>query len=183
MSNNPHLEQAAKELARIVRQTLEQKAEVEFDQDEAFEEKDIIEYNGRITVSGMNKFNKPCLVSSVSFYPDENAQKKQKANAAMILYLEPDFMPKVFKKLSYKDFNSDEDEHIFANCKELNKLLAEAFLSYLKSSKNYIMGEPLAGHNTIAQGVEFPYKEYQYMEIKFFPWNKPHFLIDLIIAK
>src|SRR5436190_1488604 len=72
-------------------------------------ELEIDEYDGRMRVSGVEKFDASSYISVVNYYLSDKDLKSHKAKGAMILYIESENSSKLFKALGIK-VTEDEDD-------------------------------------------------------------------------
>jgi len=159
-------------------------SKVPFSQDPEISEKDIIEYNSRMRVFGLEKFNGPCFVASCSFYLSEENLKNHAAHGTVVIYLEEDMSTQLLKTLGYKDFNENDEESVLNVCGEFCTALSEQFKNDLQKIgyKDFKISEPLKYKNSISEGVEFNYDQYKMHEISFFMWKQKVLVCDVTMA-
>src|SRR3989338_1208657 len=70
----------------------------------------VIEYDGKMRVDGMAKFNnEPTYVSSVNYYLNKTEMGKKKTLGAVIVYVQQNYLPKLMRLLQYPPID-DESE-------------------------------------------------------------------------
>jgi len=183
--NDADLEVIATTLIRVMKETFKSMCQLEFSQDPAFVERNLIEYESRMQVDGLQKFNAPCYSSSVSFYKSQQDQKNQLACGAMNLYLLEDVAVKILKTLGYTDFNEEDDTMILDNCGEFCNIIAGNYKTALAGAgfADLYLSDPVKEKNMISAGVEFPYNQYTYYETDFFLWKEKAVIVDVVMEK
>ena len=109
----------------------------------------ILEYQGRMSVTGMEKFNGPAYIAAVSFYLNEQDRDKHRAKGAMVLYLEASNTEKVLRGFGHPVSDEDEEEETLAACGKLCAMLATKFKENLSGASSLIMSTPISNKNSI----------------------------------
>lgn len=160
-------------LMGIVKTTLENMCKLSFSQEPVMEVKNIIEYKGRMRISGMEKFNGPTYVSAINFYLNQADQDKNRACGIFVSYLESENAPKILRGMGY-DFDEDDDESIKDCFGEFCNVIAGSFKNEI-SNLDYLellMSAPSKYINSVPDGMAFSYDQYEKVEVSFFYWNK-----------
>ena len=168
---------------RAVEYALKQLSSLSFTSEPAFVQREIIEYDSRMRVFGMEIFNGPCYISTVNYYFSETDAKGHNACGAFVLYLEESAAARLFKSLGFKNYNEDDDVKMMATAGELCQTLAEAFKKELSGLgyQDLIIGQPLNYHNFVPDGVEFSYDQYVKCETSFTLWRQKVLVVDVTL--
>lgn len=147
----------------------------EFTQEPKFREKEIIEYNSRMRVFGLEKFNGPSYISSVNLYRNNGSHDIQNVDdvlGTMVLYLEPEAAQKIIKSLGM-EINVNDENMILDNCGEFCNLVAGQYKNKIMEMgyEDLILSAPTNFINDVPGGVRFCYDEYRYYETEFFLWK------------
>ncbi len=173
----------AKTLLSCVEETLTSMGGLTFSNTPEFKERNIIEYDSKMQVSGLEKFNDSAYVAAVNFYLSEDHQKRRECCGVLAAFIEEDGASKFLKTLGYTGFNDDDDELIIEKCAEFSTVLAEKFKEAMvkSGSKNFILSASVKGKNNIPGGIDFPYNQYVYYEANFYFWKKKSLVIDIVM--
>jgi hypothetical protein len=171
-------------LMRVVGDIIKNTCHLELTKDPEFVERDIIEYQSRMRISSLEKFNGPCFVSSISFYLTEEHLEQHDACGTMVLYLEEELAGKILKTLEAQSFDEEDSEMVSDRCGKLCSLIADNFKNELSKMghKDLRLSELINGINDIPQGVEFPYNQYKFYETHFDLWKKKAIVVDAVMA-
>lgn len=145
----------------------------------------IIEYQGRMSASGMDKFNAPTYVAGVSFYLSEQEMEKHRAKGAMVLYLEASNADKFFKGFGHPIADEDDEEEASAACGKICTMLAEKFRNSLSDTglSSLVFSKPICGKNSLSEGIDFSVDQKQKQEISFYFWKKKAMVVDLVMTE
>lgn len=146
----------------------------------------IIEYQGRMSASGMDKFNAPTYVAGVSFYLSEQDRDKHRAKGAMVLYLEASNADKFFKGFGHPIADEDDEEEAAVACGKICTMLAEKFKSSLSDSAGappLVLSKPACNKNSLPEGVDFSADQKQKQEISFYFWKKKSMVVDITLTR
>lgn len=144
----------------------------------------IIEYQGRMSSAGMEKFNGPTYVAGISFFLNEQDRDKRRAKGAMVLYLEASNAEKFFRGFGFPVTDEDEEEESAAACGKLCTLLAEKFKERLSESgfADLVISKPTCNKNSLPEGIDFSADQKQKQEISFYFWKKKAMVVDISMA-
>jgi hypothetical protein len=172
-------------LVGVVQKVFKETCNVTFNGDPEIAQRDIIEYQSRMRVSGIEKLPEACYVVAVSFYTSEENLKKQVSCGALALYIEEELSERIMSGLGKSDFDDDDYDVMLDGCAEFMTKLAESFKTSLAplGFSNLIISEPLKGRSNIVEGIGFPYKEYQYTEARFKLSKKEALIFDNVMTK
>jgi len=172
-------------LMGVVGGAIEEMANTTFTKDPEFAQKDLIEYDGRMRADGMEKFNGPCYVAAISYYLSTKELKKHDACGAFVLYVNEEFAEKVMHALGHKHIEAEDEESVLDGVGELCNLLSGNFKSEISNLgyKDLSMSAPVKHRNTIPEGIEFSYDQYDKYECSFYLWNEKTIVVDITMAK
>lgn len=171
-------------LMGCVEETFTTMCSLTFSNTPEFKEKDIIEYNSKMQISGLEKFNDASYAAAINFYLTEAHQKKHDCCGVLAMFIEEDAAGKLLKALGYSGFNDEDEELVMDNCGEFCNVITGRFKDELAKLgyKNLIISAPVKGKNSIPGGVEFPYSQYKYYEANFYFWKKKSLVIDITMS-
>ena len=161
------------------------KSEINLTQNTEIIQREVIEYNSRMRIVGMEKFNGPCYVCGLSFYKSPENQQKKVAQGAFAFYVNVDCVESLLKKFGHRGFDEEDDEFILDQLGSLTRSMAEAFAVELKNIgyDDLTISEPHKFKNNIPEGLNFPYSFYNYQELAFYAWDKKAMVANVIMAK
>ena len=87
----------ADKFAKHLDQFCETELDIVFTKDPQAEEKNIIEYEGKMRVDGMTKFNGPCYISALNVYQSEKDLRQQKTCGVIAMFIKEEFAATLFK--------------------------------------------------------------------------------------
>lgn len=153
--------------------------------DPTHKSQNIIEYQGRMSASGMEKFNAPTYVAGVSFFLSEQDREKRRAKGAMVLYLEASNADKFFKGFGHPVADEDEEEEASAACGKICTILAEKMRDELAENgfPTLVLSKSVANKNSLPEGLDFSTDQKQKQEISFYFWKKKAMVVDLTLAE
>lgn len=144
-------------------------------------ERYIIEYEGRMRVSGMEIFNGPTFISAINFYRSSKEQEENKACGAIVIYFEAENTEPFLRALGHKNIDEDDVQTVLNACGAVCKTIAERFKSEMGFS-DLILSAPKSFHNYVPSGIDFSYDQYQKFEISFFIKAQKILAVDLTMS-
>ena len=183
-TKNTDLERIATALKSVVDRRVGGKDSVTYTKDAMITDKDIIEYNSRLRIFGLEKFDGPCFISVINFYLSQADLKEHSAHGALIFYLDPENAERLLKAFGYPVKLDSDDEIIMSNCGELCKSFAKQLNEELKSLgySDLVLSDPANYQNNVLDGVEFNYDEYKMYELSFYLWKKKTFVLEITLG-
>ncbi|MBP9855548.1 MAG: hypothetical protein KBD53_11835 [Candidatus Omnitrophica bacterium] len=171
-------------LKNFLESTLKAKCNLEFSSPAQLSEREIIEYNSRIRVDGLEKFNGPCYVFGMNYYSSEANQKKDEAAGTLIMFIEEECVERFLKSLGHRGFDEDDQTFVLDKLGEFCKTMAQEFSQNLQSLgySGLIVSDVSKGKNNLADGLSFPYDRYNYQEIAISIWKKKAMVADIIMT-
>ncbi len=168
---------------KAVEETCETMASAIFSQDPEFEEKDIIEYESRMRVFGLQKFNGPCFISVINFYADKSKFDSKDTCGTMVFYVEEVYARELLKALGQTGFDDEDEEFVMDNCGEIHNVISGKTKNDIKNEGygELIISAPLKYRNDVPEGVEFNYNEEKLTEMSFFIKKKKVLVVDFVL--
>jgi hypothetical protein len=147
-------------------------------------EVEIDEYEGRMKVGGMEKFEAPSYVSAVSYYLTKSDLERHKAKGAFVLYLDAENASKIYKALGFKVHEDEDDVSMMNACGEFCHQLADSFKNKLTEAgySDLVMGDPVNYKNSALRGVEFSPEQTIKYEFSFFYWKRKSIVVEVTLA-
>ncbi len=147
-------------------------------------ENDILEYEGRLRVTGMEKFNAPSYVSVVNYYLSPGDKDRHRAKGALIVYVDSENAGKLFKALGFPTTDDEDDVSMMDSCGQFCTLIGEGFKSGLVNL-GYVdldMSSPHNYKNSVLHGVEYSTDQEKLHEFSFFYWKRKAIVVELTLA-
>lgn len=180
------LQRLATILSEVVEKTFQgANSTLHFSNKPAIEERDIIEYQGRMRVEGMGIFNGPTYISVVNFYRSPKEQKDRKACGAVVVYLKAEYAEMFLKAAGQKNIIEDDEESALSGCGEVCKTIVDSFKEELKAA-GYVelVAAPVQNHhNNVPSGVDFSFDQYKKYEIGFMVKGQRALAVDITMAR
>jgi hypothetical protein len=147
-------------------------------------EKEIIEYDGRMRLSPMEKFNGPACVGVVTYHLSEKDQKDNIAVGTFALFIKEDVVEKVLKALGRPKADMDNDEVVLDGIGEFCRILAENVRKGFAAEgySSLLASEPLKYRNAVPEGVPFDYALFRKQELTFNFWNRNCVVIEACLG-
>jgi len=143
----------------------------------------LIEYQGRMSVAAMEKFNGPTYISGVSFYLSPQDKDKNKAVGALALYVEAVNAEKLLKSFGYSIGEDEEDEEAFNACSKLCVTFAEGVKKELVKAgyPDLTLGTAVSEKNSLSEGIAFGANQPEKQEISFVFFKKKSLVLDVVL--
>lgn len=173
-----YLEEMALLFKSVVEKMFRETEKVIFTGEPTVERKDLIEYERRMLASGTDRFNDPAYVAAVNFYRSERDKEQHNACGAIILYIRASVVDSILKKMNIRNYDDENEEEVAGKCSEICSIFAEKLNRELMDIgyKELVIGQAIGAKNSIMQGVEFSYDQYDRYEIGF-TFNKVKILV------
>lgn len=145
---------------------------------------DIIEYEGRMRVTGMEKFNAPSYVSVVNYYLNQSDLEKHRAKGAVVVFVDAENAGKLYKALGFAVPDDEDESSMLDACGELCNVLGGSFKNEL-SNMGFIdmsMSAPHNYKNTVMQGVEYSPDQETKQEFSFYYWKRKAIVVEVTLA-
>ena len=167
--DNPNLESMAKTLEEVVVKHFKTQERLTLSKAPKLEKNNILEYDKRLKVSAMDKFNNPGYPFAVNYYASEADIKKFKPLGAVILYFVEKDIAVFLKAFELRNFDDENPEEIASQCREFGQQISKQFLDALSAQGylNLTMSAPICERNDL-KGVLFSLDQYDKYEISFY---------------
>ncbi len=145
---------------------------------------DIIEYDGRMRVGGMEKFNAPSFVSVINFYISPNDMERHKAKGALVVFVDSENAGKLFHALGFSIPDDEDDVSMMDACGELCNLIAGNFKNELSGLgyADLTISAPHSYKNSVIDGVEYSPDQKNKYEFSFFYWRRKAIVVEVTLA-
>ena len=147
-------------------------------------EKDIIEFDSRMRLFPMEKFNGPCFVSVVNYYLSQKDLEDQRAIGTFIFYIKEDVAEKLLRAFNRSIKDAEHEDVLMDVVSEMASILAGNVKNEL-AANGYIdlVASPAHKHkNHVSDGVLFDYNLYQKQEIAFTFWGHKCIVIEACLG-
>jgi hypothetical protein len=173
----------SKSIVEVVKKLCQKAGNLEFSQEPDSVTKDIIEFYSRMRVLGLEKFGDPCFISIINLYSSEADQKAHRAAGTVLVYLEEENAPRLFKSLGLTTMLEEDEEALLKYAGEFAKRIVQSLRSDLMNQgcPDFLVSESINAKNDIAEGVEFPSKQHKYSEMNFYFWKKKTVVVGLVM--
>jgi len=166
-----------------IQKTLEEHCSVIFTKDAKVEQLDIIEYDSRLRVFGLEKFNDTCNIGVINMYGNAEDQKQKRSCGCIIIYVKEESAERLFKSL-LKGLEG-EDEELIMEC--VRGLCQRVFNNFKRKAtqfgyQNLLSGEPEMYLSNVEEGVAFPYDEDTLYQVSCTLWREKVFVAELVLA-
>lgn len=182
-SKPAYLEKISKQIVTSVQQSLSERSSVAFSKDPETAVADIIEFDSRMRLFGLEKFNGPCYLSCVQYYTSQEAKTNKDAAGAIVVYFNSLFASRLLKTLGYREFNESDEETVIQSCSEFASVIAQNFSSQLRGLgyPNLVVSDPIKAKNDIPEGIEFDYSQNSYAKASFYIWKEKILAVDVTL--
>ncbi|MFH0753617.1 MAG: chemotaxis protein CheX [Candidatus Omnitrophota bacterium] len=158
----------------VVEETFKQMCHVAFSAEPVVTEREIIEYNGRMRLFPMEKFNAPAYVGLVNYYVSQRDMDEKHAVGTFVFYVKEDIVDKLFRAFS-RPVSEAEDEAVCLDVVgEMTNILAGNVKNELRSLdyQDVVISTPSTYKNVVAQGAPFDYSLFRKQEFMFTYWRE-----------
>ena len=179
-----YLEEMAVLLKNLVEKILLESEKIIFTGESTVERKDLIEYDRRMRASGTDKFNYPAFVAAVNYYRNEREKMQHNACGALILYIRASAVDSILKNMGIRKYDDENEEEVAGKCADICLSLAEKFNKELMGAgyRELVLSQAIGAKNSIMQGVEFSYDQYDRYEIGFSQSKEKVMVLDLTMT-
>ena len=183
--SSSHLNTYIEMLRDIINRLIQKNAKIQFSKDPVIEKRDIVEYNKKMRVSALEKFNAPGYLSAINYYLSPKDKETKNAAGAFIFYIVEGNLKKSFEAagMAVAGFDDDDLEQVTAKCNQLCQAISDEFCSELKNKgyKELIPSAPVSARNTISEGVDFSFNQYQKCEVSFHVKSIKSFTLEVTL--
>jgi len=143
----------------------------------------IYEYESRMRVTALEKFNSAGYVAGTGFYKTQKNLESHEASGAIVLYVKEEEIEQTFKWFGHKIAEEEEDQCIDA-CGKVGALIAEQFKKSLVAHgyAELVSSPTYSFRNTMPAGIDFSFDQYDKYEILFSVKGSPRLAIDVTMT-
>ena len=174
----------AEALGEVISSMFDKKGGIKFSAKPSIERKDIIEWQGKMRIAGMEKFNEPTFISFVNYYLSEQDKQKKSVLGAVIIFVIEGQLVSILNKLGYPKVDDESETEMKEGCGKLCQDIGEAFKAKI-GAMGYaepLMTIPENYRSNVPQGVSFNFKEYDKFELNFSLENKKVLVIEMTLG-
>ena len=164
----------------VVEETFKQMCHVDFSAEPVAAERDIIEYNGRMRVFPMEKFNAPAYVGVVNYYFTQKDLDGGHAIGAFVFMIKDEMVEKLFKAFNRPASEAENEAIALDIIGEFTNILAGNVKNELRSLEYHdlIISAPYKYKNVVPEGVQFDYNLFKKQEIIFTLWKEKCVVVE-----
>ncbi len=146
--------------------------------------KDILEYEGRMRVSGMDKFNSPSFIAVSNLYLNDADKQRNKPKGAIVVFMNTEFADKIFKALGLAVPYDEDDDSMMKLCGEFTATVVNALTDRLAGAGyvSLLSQAPLVYKNNVSEGVAFSVDQQEKQEITFTYFKNKAIIIEVSLA-
>jgi len=146
--------------------------------------KPIDEYEDRMRVKAIDKFDVAAYIAAVSFYLNQADMQARKARGALVVYMDSEVADKLFKAAGLEVPYDEDDESMMKLCGSLCQLIANALKDRLADAGyiDFIVSTPRFYKNAITEGVEISKDQDEKQELSFYFLKHKALVIDWTMA-
>ena len=165
-------------------QMLAKMANIPPSQDPKIEESEIIEYDGRMRVSGMEKFNSSSFISVIGFYLNQGELQRRKPKGALVLYFDAENVSKFLKAFGIRFADDEDDKSLMDACGEVCTAVAAEFKAELarKGYVDLVVSKPSNYKNNVIEGIDYSQDQKTKQTVSFFYFKTKAIVADLTMA-
>lgn len=167
-------------IVSVVENAFDKMCHVKFGAAPIILEKDILEYNSRMRVFPMEKFNGPAYVATINFYFSPKDLESENAVGTFVLYVKEEIAEKISRALGHGARDAENEDLLLDNCGEFCNVLASGVKKELVGL-NYAdltISAPTKHKNTVPEGVQFDYSLFKRQEITFTFWGQKCIVVE-----
>lgn len=164
---------------------LEAKGQIYLSSEPKISEKPIVQFQRRMRIDGLEKFNARTAMASINFYKDNEDMEHGKALGAIIVYIPTEYLSRLMWMLDYDRIDEDEEDVAMAACGTVANLIGGHFVKEL-SAHGYIflqMSHFEGFINSCLNGINFFFEEDYKHEIEFYIKGEKQIVVELSMKK
>ena len=164
----------------VVRDTFRKTLRAEMQGEPVAAEKDIIEYESRMRVFPLEKFNGPVYVAYVNFYASPKEMQSLNVAGTFLLFVKEDIAEKLLKALGHSSKDAENEEALMDKIGEFCHTLAGSVKDEFVNQgyPDLVVSPPQRFKSSVPDGVPFDYDLYTKQEISFKFWNQNCIVIE-----
>ncbi len=171
-------------ITRVVQETFKKMLHVDPQGQPAIVQRDIIEYDSRMRVFPLEKFNGPAYVSYVNLYLSEKELQANNAAGAFVLFVKEDIAEKLLKAFGRSLKDGEDEGVLMEHVGKFCHVLVEGLLKELTGLgyTNLFLSTSFQARNSVPEGVPFDYELYVKQEITFTFWNQKCIVVEACLG-
>lgn len=183
-NSSEYLQEFATLIKDVLEKIFQRIGRLTFSQEATIERKDILEYERKMRISALEKFNTAGYVAAINYYKTQRDKDINKACGAMVVYLVEQGIGKLLEATGIPKFDEDDSELVIDKCCVFCQNVSNGFVRDLatKGYKDVIPSDPFGNRNTIPQGVDFSYDQYDKYDISFTVKDTKVIVIEITMA-
>jgi len=169
-------------LSAAVKKVFYEKSETTFSGEPEIEKKPIVEFNGRMRVDAMEKFNTTTVFSVIQLASSEDGLRKQEYLITLVFYLDKDSLPDFLRLLQYPYIDADEDLEVKDGCGTLGNVIAGQYKKEMASLgyRDASMSHFESYINTAVNGIAIPRGTTEKYQVTFEVDGTKRLVVELI---
>jgi hypothetical protein len=147
-------------------------------------ERNIIEYDGRMRLFPMEKFNAPAYVAAFSYHLSQKQLEAVDPAGTFILYVKEEMVDKLFKAFGHSVGEAEDEGTCLDVVGQLGAVLAGNLKNKLLSMDcvELVVSPPYTYKNAVPEGVPFDYSLFKKQEISFSFWKEKCIVIEVCLG-
>ena len=169
-------------LCSAIKKIFFEKSETTFSSEPRLEKKFITEFERKMRVDAMEKFNTITVFSTVEFASNEENLQRQEFMLTLVVYLEQNFLPDFLRLLQYPYIDFEDEVEVKDGCGTLANLIAGQYKREMaKLGYRDLMMSPFESHiNTAPNGVGIPRGLTEKFELSFDVDGTKRLVVELV---
>lgn len=184
MPENTQNSEVADNLKRLVEDTLTNKCNAGLTEETAVDEREIVEYDGRMRVGSLEKFNGPCYTVGFNLFTSEDNEKRGVPAGTLIYFVDEDSVERLLKSLEFRGFDEEDQGFVIEHLGQFFKSVSEDYAERVGGMGygRLMVSEPTASKNNLPDGMSIPYDSTHYHELSFHFWKKKSMVVDVVMS-
>jgi hypothetical protein len=171
-------------MKRVIADVIRNKYQEQLSYDPRVELKPIMTVNGRMKISGFEKFSIRSYIAVINFFADAKDMEKHKSSGFMAVYLKESAILKLLQVTGQFKGAALNEKMIFKVCEEIALALAQGFKKESGSIglPPFELSVPAIHKDYVPGGVSAPKAQRQYYETSIELWDIDAMVIDLVLG-
>ncbi len=147
-------------------------------------EKDIIEFESRMRLFPMEKFNGPCYIGVINYYLAEKDMNEGRAVGTFVFYIKEECAERLLKAFNRSIKDAEHEEILLDVVGEFAQIIAKDVKNDLADMgyADLLISSPQKYKNHVLDGAPFDYELYQKQEITFSFWGQKSVVLDVCMG-
>jgi len=147
-------------------------------------EKEIIEYDSRMRVMPMEKFNGLAYAGVINYYLSQKDLDTGLAVGTFIFIIKEEYAEKLIRAMGRVKVDMDNEDAVRESLGEFGKALAQKIKDAVVSNSyaDLLISTPLIYKNVVPEGAQFDYNLYKKQELIFSFWNKQCVVVEVCMG-